>query len=88
MTAYWGLLDSKTKIRWEILIGYTEKPCYNEVNIVEAFAVFLFFLLNSMLASTLNSQTVLWRRQVIENPEQYSEQYPAVIVYVAKREGS
>ena len=41
-----------------------------------------------MLASTLNSQTTLWRRQVIENPEQYSEQYPAVIVYVAKREGS
>ena len=41
-----------------------------------------------MLASTLNSQTILWRRQVVENPEQYSEQYRAVIVYVAKREDS
>ena len=35
------------------------KLCYNEVNVVEAFVVSLIFLLNFMLAQTLNSQAIL-----------------------------
>ena len=35
------------------------KLCYNEVDVVEAFAVSLIFLLNFMLAQTLNSKTIL-----------------------------
>ena len=44
------------------------KQCYNEVNVVEAFVVSLILLLNFMLVPTLNSQTILWRWQVVENP--------------------
>ena len=35
------------------------KLCYNEVDVVEAFAVSLIFVLNFMLAQTLNSKTIL-----------------------------
>ena len=49
------------------------KLCYNVVNVVEAFAVSLVFLLNFMLAPTSKCQTILWNRHV-ENPEEYSEQ--------------
>ena len=47
---------------------------------------FLFvFLFKSMLASTLNSQTILWMKQVVKILNNTQNNATAVIVYVAKR---
>ena len=52
------------------------KICYNQVNVaVEAFVVFLIFILNFMLAPTLNSQL----RKILR------KNAVAVIVFVAKQ---
>ena len=58
---------------------------YNVVNVIEAFVVSLIFLLNFMLVQILNSQTILQRRQVVENLNITQNNATAVIVCVAKQ---
>ena len=60
------------------------KLYYSKVNAVKAFVVSLIFLLNFILAQTLNSQTILWRRQIVENPNNTQNNATTAIVCVAK----
>ena len=56
MTAY---LKLKQALGGNIFDRLRNKLCCNEVDVFEAFVVSLIFLLNFMLAQTLNSQTIL-----------------------------
>ena len=61
------------------------KLCYIMVNVVEAFAVSLVFLLNFMLAPTSNSQTIYEVGRLLKIPNNIQNNVAAVMVYVAER---